>query len=237
MNPSHQTPQRFFHKREKDDQSGPAHRQLIGITGILLPFLLWLIAGLRPLEGVPPWKPLGSISAYYYTGAVSAFAGTLIALAIFLFSYRGYNNDRGHWDRILALVAGIAAILVALFPTDAPHNLTTPPWWTPASKIIHYVSAGFLLLSLALFSLTQFPRTSPETSEPDDPDKKKRNLGYYVFGTTILLCIIWILMGLARGTPIFLPETVAFITFGLSWLIKGRIDTTLRLVFTHRRRP
>ena len=40
-----------------------------------------------------------SISAYYYSGAVSAFTGGLIAMALFLFAYRGYENNYGLRDR------------------------------------------------------------------------------------------------------------------------------------------
>ena len=46
----------------------------------MLPLLLWLIAGLRPIEGLQHWTPLGSISAYYHTGAVVVFVGILVSL-------------------------------------------------------------------------------------------------------------------------------------------------------------
>ena len=79
----------FFAVRESDDLAlaGNAHRQLIGYVGLLLPVLLWLITGWRPIDGLQPWKPLTSVSAYYYTGAVAAFTGMLVVLALFLFSY------------------------------------------------------------------------------------------------------------------------------------------------------
>jgi hypothetical protein len=81
------------------------HRQFIGYLGLALPVLLWLIAGLRPTVGLPRWELLSSISAYYYTGAVAALVGTLIALAVFLFTYRGYNNKYHLRDRLAAIIA------------------------------------------------------------------------------------------------------------------------------------
>jgi len=50
----------------------------------MLPLLLWVIAGWRPTTGVQPWELMSSVSAYYYTGAVAAFVGILVSLAVFL---------------------------------------------------------------------------------------------------------------------------------------------------------
>ena len=48
----------------------------------------------RPTPGLPRWETLNSVSAYYYSGAVAAFVRVIFALALFLFTYRGYKNDR-----------------------------------------------------------------------------------------------------------------------------------------------
>ncbi|HET7005748.1 MAG TPA: hypothetical protein VFK65_09670, partial [Candidatus Binatia bacterium] len=80
-----------------DDMSDNAHRQLIGYIGLLLPLLLIVIAISR--DGLERWKSLESISAYYYTGAVAGFVGMLVALALFLFTYRGYKNKYNLADR------------------------------------------------------------------------------------------------------------------------------------------
>ena len=82
MNASNEKIHGLFAISETDDLSSQAHRQLIGFLGLIFPFLLWLIAGWRSTEGLQPWQLLSSISAYYYTSAVSAFAGILIALAV-----------------------------------------------------------------------------------------------------------------------------------------------------------
>jgi hypothetical protein len=89
MNTSVKSKNRFFAASREDDKSSNAHRQLIGYSGLILPILVWLIAGWRPAEELQHWKLLSSISAYYYTGSVSVFTGILVALGLFLFSYKG----------------------------------------------------------------------------------------------------------------------------------------------------
>src|SRR5215212_3999587 len=80
-----------------DDLSDNAHRQLIGYIGLFLPVVLIALAMQR--DGLERWRNLESISAYYYTGAVTAFVGMLVALALFLFTYRGYDNKYNWADR------------------------------------------------------------------------------------------------------------------------------------------
>jgi hypothetical protein len=82
-----------------DDLSQRAHRRVIGVLGLVLPALLYLLAGMRPTDGLPRWDSLNSISAYYYTGAVGVFVGVLFALSLFLFTYRGYKGVKV--DRIV----------------------------------------------------------------------------------------------------------------------------------------
>ena len=88
-----------------------------------------------------PWKILESVSAYYYTGDVAAFVGILVALSVFLFTYRGYSNAYRRRDQCAAIIAGTVAIGVAFFPTGDPASLPVPSWWTPQTRTIHYFSA------------------------------------------------------------------------------------------------
>src|SRR5262249_17860644 len=97
IGPAHKTGGGKYAKRP-DDLSDYLHRQLIGYIGLPLPFVLYLLAAGRSAPGKERWDLLDSISAYYYTGAVAAFVGLLVALALFLFSYRGYKNDHNRWD-------------------------------------------------------------------------------------------------------------------------------------------
>src|SRR5262245_24350683 len=86
-----------------DDATGRAHRQLIGYIGFFLPWLLYFIAAWRPYTRATRWEFQYSVSAYYYTGAVAVFVGLLIALALFLLTYRGYNNEYQKADRRVAV--------------------------------------------------------------------------------------------------------------------------------------
>jgi hypothetical protein len=216
----------LFPDRETDDLSTHAHRQLIGGVGMVFPFLIWLIAGLRP-TGEYPWIPQTSISAYYYTGAVSAFAGMLIALSLFLFTYRGYDNKYYRRDRVAASISGAAAVLVALFPTSAPSDMLAPSWWAPRTGAIHLFSAAVLFGSFIYFSLIQFPMSSVEKGKPLPRDKRVRNAIYISCGVAMAVCMVWVFYASFIGAPIFWPEALALEFFAISWLVKGRAYTTV----------
>lgn len=212
---------------EQDDQSSNIHRQLIGYLGLIMPALFWLIAGWRPTEGLQSWKPLTSVSAYYYTGAVSAFAGILVALALFLFTYRGYKNEYRRRDRIAAIIAGAAAVLVALFPTEAPGGLKPLFWWTPLIGVIHYVSAVVLFGAFIFFSLVLFRKSKVKKGELLPRGKRLRNLIHILCGAAMMACMAWAGIASVNGASIFWPEALALEFFAVSWLVKGRVDVTV----------
>lgn len=206
--------------RRSDDLSGHAHRRLIGYIGLALPVILVVLAGLLPTEELPPWRILDSISAYYYTAASAAFVGMLVALALFLFTYRGYDNEYGWADRTAAVVAGFAALGVAFFPTDAPLDALAVSWWKPVMSYLHYGSAAVLFSMFAVFSLWLF-RIS-KSSKPTSRGKRLRNHVYLASGLIIIGSMIWALIAGVGQKSIFLPEAIALIAFAVSWLVKGR---------------
>src|ERR1051325_9314466 len=79
-------------------------RKAIGFIGIGLPFAVWLraVAAGTPLQG--------SISQYYHTHSRHGFVGCLCAIAVFLWSYCGYD----YRDKILANIASAGALGVAM---------------------------------------------------------------------------------------------------------------------------
>ena len=85
-----------------------ALRRTIGILGISLPFIV-IIGGLT--QGEPGLQ--GSISGYYYTNMRDLFVGILSGVALFLLSYRGYEEI----DDIVANMGGVFALGMVLFPT------------------------------------------------------------------------------------------------------------------------
>lgn len=207
------------------DRSSDGHRQLIGTVGLVLPLLLWLVSGWRPTQSLPQWAPLSSVSAYYYTGAVSLFAGALIALALLLFSYGGYENEWGTRDRVAAIIAGAAAVLVAFFPTHAPIDSLVLSWWTPLMGAIHHLSAAVLFGSFIFFCLFQFPKSYKERVEPRTK-KWWRNLLFRVCGVAVVACMGWVVVAMRNDAPIFWPEVLALEFFAVSWLAKGRVVKT-----------
>lgn len=213
------------------DLSTHSHRQLIGYAGLVLPLALPLIAQLRRTRRLD-LAALDSVSSFYYTGAVAFFTGTLLALAAFLFTYRGYRNRYNLYDRIAGFVAAAAAIGVAVFPTQAPSASLKPSWWVPMTGTIHYGSAIVLLLTFACFALFLFPRTDPDGPKPSKahplpPAKRWRNRIYILCGVVMVACLIWAAIAKNNRWPIYWPETIALIAFALSWLVKGRFEWTL----------
>jgi len=223
----------------EDDLSNHLHRQLIGYVGLLLPVALWLMAGLRPAAAFQehPWKPLNSISAYYHTSAVPVLSGGLVALALFLFAYRGYKNEYRRRDRAAAIAAGIGALLAALFPGKAPGAVPRPLWWSDLVGQIHFVGAILLFGSFVFFSFFQFPRSSagklnlfkcPRTGTQElDVGKWVRNWLYIACGVAISACLVWSLSAVIAHTSLFWAEALALEFFAASWLVKGRADKTV----------
>jgi len=224
----------LFAPQRADDLSSHLLRQAMGYSGLLLPVLVYCVAGVRSTGGVPGWKPLDSVSEYYYSGSVAVFVGILWAVAAFLFTYRGYDNPSRLWDVLTGKVASVAALGVALFPTEALGPFIQPPWWMTWMKVVHYSSATLLFSCLTVYSLCLFPSTGAPGSPPD-PGKAKRNLVYRLCGWGMVCMLIWVAVaGILKG-PIFVPESLALVLFGVSWLTKGRALWTLREAATRLR--
>jgi hypothetical protein len=127
---------------------------------------------------------------------------------------------------LAAWIAGVAALLVAFFPTKAPDGFATLAWWEPWVGILHHVGAIALFSMFAVFALWLFRKTAP--GETDIPrDKKLRNRIYLSCGIAIVLAMAWAGLAGFFGEPIFWPESVALVAFSVSWLVKGYAHRTL----------
>lgn len=190
-------------------------RRNIGIFGMALPFVL--IIGSFLIFNYKEIQP--SISQYYHTEMRDAFVGIISFVALFLFAYRGYNI----LDRIAGIIAGTAALGVAVFPTAEPG---TDGW----VDTVHLISASVFFVSLALSSLFLFTLSKFDKPEERTDEKKKRNRIYRTCGIIMLLCLVLILLWfrIRNDFPefescnfVFWLETFALIAFGISWLTKG----------------
>lgn len=200
--------------------SSRRHRQLIGMLGLALPTLLVALAWVFPNDAATRWPIRDSISAYYYTSGVAVFVGVLVALAVFLLVYQGYPGRRFHWaDRGAAVIAGIAALGVAFFPTETRAPVPALLWWRPLTGQLHYASATVLFSMFAVFSLWLFRQTTPGGEKSGD--KVWRDRFYAFFGLVIVACMVWARLAHVAHRSIFWPETIALISFALSWLLKG----------------
>jgi hypothetical protein len=185
-------------------------RRSVGILGLALPAVL--IIGTILLQGGPP---LGSISDYVYSDLRSVLIGTMAAIGVFLFSYRGY----GRIDDITANIAAVGAIGVALFPTTPFTG--QPSATAKALGTVHIISAVILFAALTIVCLFLFTRTD---SAQLAGRKRARNVVYITCGVIMLASLITV--GIVEsfihvGGVVLWLESAAVMAFGVAWLVKG----------------
>lgn len=218
-------------------------RKAIGIIGFLLPIVL--ILGKIFYYQDPGIQD--SISGYYYTDMRDVLVGSLCATGVFLFSYRGYDAPSGpllkrlfgrYTDNLASTVAGIGAIGVALFPTQATSATFEQLTGNKSYAGVHVVSAATLFILLAYILIWRFtdhgppqPGTEEERSiaDADETSRKRCNVVYVVCGGLILLSIALIGIGwlFPEGSfpgqrySVLVLETVAIWAFSIAWFLKG----------------
>jgi hypothetical protein len=208
-------------------------RFAIGLLGFLLPLALVL---LEPaiFDGLP--APRGSLSAYYYSGLREIFVGGLWAIGVFLVVYKFLDFS---WESLLSSLAGVAAVLVAVFPTELPGDGVTPnPFQVKFGESvvtgIHYGAAVAFIALLVPITLL-FAR-----DEGRRPHRSgRRSAGFWRGFHTISAAFILFGAGLAAfagitGGPdkgVLYGEWIAIWAFSASWLMKGaEFDVLFRRV-------
>jgi hypothetical protein len=143
-------------------------RKAIGWIGVLLPLVIFLgnwvifshhVAGCL----VPTGNKLpDSLSGYYYSHMRDVFVGGMWAAGVFLFFYTGHDT----FARVVTNFAGLAALGIALFPTNPPTSEflqtnvcgpVTPVVLQPAPHgfavgIVHVACLCGLMLTVALMA-------------------------------------------------------------------------------------
>ena len=180
-------------------------RRATGWIGILLPAVL--ITGNQLVFSAP--LPL-SLSNYYYTHMRNVLVGALIVLGTFMLCYVGYDE----WDRWITNGAGLFLIGIAFFPTRSG-----------VLGDVHYGVAGVAFILLSAMAV-RFTMTNPGV-EPT-ARKRARNRVYIIcavimLGAQAVLGVLHLAFsGVADNDPVdFVFESLAVMSFGVSWLVKG----------------
>jgi hypothetical protein len=208
-------------------------RMIVGIIGVLLPFA-FIIGEMLFLRGGVHVR--GSLSAYYHTSMRDIFVAGLCVTGFLLATYMSGQSNPDFW---LSLVAGVAVLGVALFPTqrpqllqDAPRCGTTPmpEGCSPIQQAfgenlvagIHFTCAVVFILSLAWICFLFAYR------EKQYKNDTRMAVILYSCGWAILGAVAWVIVGgllnitIWELTPLYLGEVVSVWAFGTSWLLKSR---------------
>ena len=227
-------------------------RKAIGWLGMLLPFILiagnYLINELNILNNsffvktkcFDPYLAHGSfkfsISHFYYSTVGELFTGTLSAVALFMFCYKGHPlrpREKGLSDNALTNFTALFALGVVVFPTGSAYCITDNLRTFVSSNntgYIHFTMATLFFVSLSVMCIVNFRRTEDRVSF----GKYKEHNTFLVCGIVMLTCIVLIAVyslffenkfsWLDNLRPVFCLEAIALIFFGISWLKKGRTD-------------
>lgn len=197
-------------------------RKALGYLAIAMPIVVRV--GAYAFEGIPSSD---SISAYYYTSMRDVFVGTLFAIGVFLFFYRGQDPV----DDVLTNVAGAAAVGIGLLPMDPAYHsviLARFPELANPGCYINHGPLGYHFVAVSIFFglisyITIFRFTKP-TQARITRQKRSRNKVYVVCGVTMIasFIVIGVLKLRVPSASIFWPETIAIVAFAVAWLTKGQ---------------
>jgi len=197
-------------------------RRLIGILGMLLPFIC--VFGGLVFSDLPIRS---SISSYYHTNMRDFFVGLLVGVSLFLMTYKGYEKI----DNIVTGIIGLAGFGIAIFPCLKSIASTEPVGIFQLNPVIsnsiHLICAFTFFFLLAINSIFLFTLTKSKNI-PITKDKKIRNYIYVSCGIVILLSLAVLLIRslvsveVENDKTLLVFETIMLLAFGISWLVKGK---------------
>jgi Protein of unknown function (DUF998) len=193
-------------------------RLLVGLVGVLLPtfIVVWDLAGDTMNHG--PWQLRGSLSAYYYHSSPIGdwFVGSLWAIGVGLMVYMG--TRKSSWANIISWAAGVAALVVSLFPTN---DGGTPSTWV---SVLHFCAAAVVIIGLGLLCVGFGVYDNERTDKNSGPRKQLRWIHYTAAGLILLSVLFVVANSLLEIWPshgVLAAEMTAVYAFAISWFAKG----------------
>jgi hypothetical protein len=187
----------------------------IGIIGIGLPIAI-AIGVVATTKGALADSFPDSMSGSYFTHMRNVFVGSMCAIGVFLIGYR-----RSVVDNRMSTLAGIFALLVAMFPTSHAGDGTADHW----QPRLHTAAAVALLILLGLFCVWRFPmgdaRRQFLAKATSDRIYVGCGIGMALFGGLELLDQFTGIGWSGLITPTYVSESGAVLLFGVAWLLKG----------------
>ena len=199
-------------------------RVIIGALGVALPVLVVLADGLGFDE--KPF-PRGAVSAYYYSGMREEFVVIMGATGIFLVAYKIAERNL---DNTASIVAGLAAVIVAVFPTGPPKGFTGPLTklqdgiGQSTTQWIHYTAAAIFLVSMAVITYCFGRREDRRLQRPGTRAPGFWKWFHWSCTGAIVLALAWLVATKLAGSPsnsVLIGEWAAAWAFGVSWFFKG----------------
>lgn len=223
--------------QKQERSTGRASHQLVVsflTTGRAIAFLgIFLPASMLIFSLLTGSSIRGSLSEYYYTPVRDLMVGTLITMAVFLWSYRGFSDrdDDLRADRRVGKVAAVAAVIIAFAPiiprNDDRCTLVQCIIGPRPAATLHGVGATVFFVCLAIFCLVLLPRSVVRS-----PGAIVRVRIYLAAGWIIVAaCVfigIWqflpaeIVFALGHFRPVFWAESLAIVAFSFAWIVRGR---------------
>jgi len=182
----------------------------IVVFAFALPLVLYVLGRAAGIGLLP------SMSDYYAHGTDATrdwFVGTLFAVGVLLYVYRGYST----LENVSLNIAGLLAVGVALFPCACgdPNAKVTP----------HGFLAVAFFVVVAFVSIKCAPDTLALIPEADEPRRARFQRLYRVLGAFMLASpAIAAILSASSGSFAqyrFLLEAVGVYTFAAYWLAKS----------------
>lgn len=182
------------------------------LIGLSLPFVLWL-GGL--CFGIPFQD---SMSHYYYATDNTIeglpvmrdwFVGSLFAVGVFLYSYRGFTLS----ENLSLNYAGIFAIGIAIFPMGGVGF---------GKLTVHGICAVLFFLCIAYVCVFCAPKTLPYLKDPLKEKLFKKAYLCTAIGMIVTPAIAFLMSVIFKNLSsyVFFVEAVGVVTFAFYWILK-----------------